>query len=165
MYNTPDGNEDSSFPPKSHQACLSCKKQKRKCDKLLPTCSLCQRMQRNCDYSAAPATPSKDDIMTMQRQILELTARIDSQGGGLRSSLSGRAANGLTSPPTTYTTPSSSLSGPDTTLGGFSYPVQPLEYPLSGVQNRFPALVFLDSDTFKHGGYVVSNILWNSSLT
>ncbi|KAJ0426364.1 hypothetical protein BJY00DRAFT_272028 [Aspergillus carlsbadensis] len=30
--------------------CLQCKRRKRKCDKLLPSCSLCKRLSRTCHY-------------------------------------------------------------------------------------------------------------------
>ncbi|GJN75593.1 fungal zn(2)-Cys(6) binuclear cluster domain-containing protein [Purpureocillium lilacinum] len=39
------------MPTAMTQACLRCKQQKRKCDRLLPVCSLCQRLNRSCCYS------------------------------------------------------------------------------------------------------------------
>ncbi|KAL3957230.1 hypothetical protein ACCO45_007808 [Purpureocillium lilacinum] len=41
----------AAMPTAMTQACLRCKQQKRKCDRLLPVCSLCQRLNRSCCYS------------------------------------------------------------------------------------------------------------------
>lgn len=38
-------------PHEAPRVCLSCKTQKRKCDKALPSCSACQRGNRQCTYS------------------------------------------------------------------------------------------------------------------
>ncbi|CAP95657.1 Pc21g07600 [Penicillium rubens Wisconsin 54-1255] len=32
------------------QACVRCRRQKRKCDKILPCCTLCKRLNKHCDY-------------------------------------------------------------------------------------------------------------------
>jgi hypothetical protein len=73
----------------------------------------------------------------------------------LESRLNG--GNGVLSPPATFATPASSLSAPEQ-LGQPTpaYNTQQLQqdYSFQGVQNRFPAIAFLDSDSFKHGGYV-----------
>lgn len=67
--------------------------------------------------------------------------------------------NGVLSPPTTFAaTPASSLSVQET-LGGptpaaFNPAPQPTQDYTWQVQNRFPAIAFLDSDSFKHGGFV-----------
>lgn len=137
----------------SHQACLSCKKQKRKCDKGLPSCSLCLRMNRPCDYSNPPQTPSNDDFLSMQRQIAELTARLDAQTRGM-SGLENVPGGGM-SPSASYAPPASALSAQDTGLNGYTYtPQQHQEYAIQPVDvpNRFPRISFLDSDKFKHGG-------------
>jgi hypothetical protein len=131
-------------PLKSNQACLSCKKQKRKCDKNLPSCSLCSRMQRACDYSIAPPTPSRDDLAEMQRQIADLTSKIDAQSP-VAGVVVASGAKSTASPAT-----SSSYAAPS--HSSFSDP--PSETSISVVQNRFPAIAFLDSDAFKHGGCV-----------
>ncbi|KAH8805052.1 hypothetical protein F5884DRAFT_902138 [Xylogone sp. PMI_703] len=48
------------------QACLPCKKQKRKCDKSLPKCSLCIRLCRDCNYGPPL---SEMDIVALSRSI------------------------------------------------------------------------------------------------
>ncbi|KAJ5119131.1 hypothetical protein N7476_011485 [Penicillium atrosanguineum] len=35
---------------RSNQACIRCRQQKRKCDKVLPVCALCKRLSRVCRY-------------------------------------------------------------------------------------------------------------------
>ncbi|PYI07086.1 hypothetical protein BO78DRAFT_444274 [Aspergillus sclerotiicarbonarius CBS 121057] len=59
--------EDStSFAPR---ACVACRKLKRGCDKGLPSCSLCTRTSRECDYSEiSPA----DEINQLRTKVREL---------------------------------------------------------------------------------------------
>ncbi|KIX07922.1 uncharacterized protein Z518_02576 [Rhinocladiella mackenziei CBS 650.93] len=63
--------------PKAPQACVACRKQKRKCDKALPSCSLCSRMSRSCDYSESNPHPSADDFAMMRQKIADLEARLE----------------------------------------------------------------------------------------
>jgi len=56
------------------QACSSCRKQKRKCDKQLPSCGLCVRIGRLCDYvddSRGPA-PSSEEFSSLRQEVAEL---------------------------------------------------------------------------------------------
>ncbi|OQD95299.1 hypothetical protein PENSOL_c021G12066 [Penicillium solitum] len=39
------------------QACLCCRRQKRKCDKILPRCTLCKRLNKPCDYLLPAEAP------------------------------------------------------------------------------------------------------------
>jgi hypothetical protein len=138
MYASPNGMPDMNVQ-RANQACMSCRKQKRKCSKALPACQLCERMNRHCDYSDSTPPPTSDDYNALRLKIMELESRIN---GG----------NGVISPPTSFATPSSTLSGPEA-LGqpapGYN---PPQDYLWQGVQNRFPAIAFLDSDSFKNGG-------------
>lgn len=59
------------------QACVSCRRQKRKCDKILPSCSLCTRMSRACDYSEGNPNPTPEDFATMRQKIADLEARLE----------------------------------------------------------------------------------------
>ncbi|KAJ9149835.1 Fungal specific transcription factor [Pleurostoma richardsiae] len=43
----------------ARQACLSCRKQKRKCTRGLPSCELCRRNRRLCDYPADALRPNQ----------------------------------------------------------------------------------------------------------
>ncbi|KAF4960377.1 hypothetical protein FGADI_1024 [Fusarium gaditjirri] len=62
---------------RSEQACKACKKQKRRCDKALPECSLCKRTQRLCEYGiAAGFQPSASDWSMMQARLSELESRL-----------------------------------------------------------------------------------------
>ncbi|KAH6711553.1 hypothetical protein BKA61DRAFT_611180 [Leptodontidium sp. MPI-SDFR-AT-0119] len=124
----------------ANQACLSCKKQKRKCDKALPACALCNRMNRACDYSDATPPPTSDDFNALKMKVMQLEATL----------------HGRHSQPTSYTPSSSSGLAVAESIGHQipAYnPTQDISW--QGVQNRFPAIAFLDSDTFKYGGVVV----------
>lgn len=53
-------------------ACNACKRQKRKCTKELPKCSLCARMSRECDYSNDTFSLSGENAQALQNRISEL---------------------------------------------------------------------------------------------
>ncbi|KAI1259209.1 fungal-specific transcription factor domain-containing protein [Xylariaceae sp. FL1019] len=61
---------------KATQACLSCRKQKRKCDKSMPSCALCTRMSRFCDYSDTPPNPTVEDIEALRARLAELETKL-----------------------------------------------------------------------------------------
>jgi len=132
-------------PPKANQACLTCRKQKRKCDKALPGCSLCQRMNRHCDYSDSTPQPTAEDYQALKREMAELKSIMQGGNGG---------GNVMLSPSMTYATTSNSLSGPEAMAQQAQGYIPPQEYIWQGVQNRFPAITFLDSDASQTGGYV-----------
>lgn len=122
----------------ANQACLSCKKQKRKCDKALPACALCSRMNRACDYSDATPPPTSDDFNALKIKVMQLEATL----------------HGRHNQATPYT-PSSGLASAET-IGHQLSPYNPhQDISWQSVQNRFPAIAFLDGDTFKYGGVVV----------
>src|SRR4051794_28828981 len=73
---------DNSPSTRAHQACVSCRKQKRKCDKVLPSCSLCKRLARHCDYRDAPSSASSDDFVELRQKVQELEARLESKQPG-----------------------------------------------------------------------------------
>ncbi|KAI1608415.1 hypothetical protein EDD36DRAFT_98280 [Exophiala viscosa] len=74
---------DGSDIPKAPQACVACRKAKRKCSKDLPSCALCSRMSRACDYSETTQSPNADDFAVMRQKIADLEARLE----GRRSDL------------------------------------------------------------------------------
>ncbi|ETN37564.1 uncharacterized protein HMPREF1541_07186 [Cyphellophora europaea CBS 101466] len=80
----PHSSNDPS-PPTEHrglraaQACVACRKQKRKCDKQLPLCSLCSRMGRSCDYSDSTPTPNADDFAMLRQKVTDLEAKLESR--------------------------------------------------------------------------------------
>lgn len=61
--------------------------------------------------------------------------------------------NGVHNQPTPYTTPAS-LTASDNLAAAPAY-TPPQDIPWQSIQNRFPAIAFLDSDTFKYGGIAV----------
>ncbi len=87
---------------KAAQACTTCRKQKRRCDKTLPTCGLCSRMGRMCDYSDSQPAPTAEDLTTLQAKLAELENRLNSnssespasgKGAGARDPLWASATN------------------------------------------------------------------------
>lgn len=52
---------NGDHPERAEQSCVSCKRLKRRCSKDLPTCELCTRVGRRCNYSATPSTPTRSD--------------------------------------------------------------------------------------------------------
>lgn len=128
--------------PKARQACITCRKQKRKCDKALPSCSLCARMNRPCDYSDAPAAPTSEEFNALRMKLLELESRMNGPNGSLNSA-SFDPSSGGPHPD------QQGLGAPDS-----SFAVPEPHWPV--VHNRFPAILFLDSESFQNGGYVNS---------
>lgn len=151
QYGSPHGGNplpvDPQIPqvPKAPQACLSCKKQKRKCSKTLPACSLCERMNRHCDYSDASPPPTSEDFTALQRKVMELESRLNGGGGSMDQSSS-------------YPTPATAALNGQEGLAQVANYSPPQSLPWQGVQNRFPAIAFLDSESFKYGGYVSSKM-------
>ncbi|CAL3973622.1 unnamed protein product [Diplocarpon coronariae] len=148
-YGPPGGTPNSHgaqeyLGPKANQACMSCRKQKRKCNKALPACSLCERMQRACDYSNDAPAPTSDDFNALRMKVMELEATLNSR-------------NCLMGASTSYATPSSAVSVSVSDSMGHHLPsyTPPQDIPWQGIQNRFPALAFLDSNTFKYGGIAI----------
>lgn len=121
---------------KSLQACLSCRAQKRKCNKALPGCGLCIRVKRDCNYSFEPAsTSSSVEFQTLQRKVRRLEAQLDvySTHGSPVSSDSRRS---------TSRTPASSLNE-----------VEDIEQ-----ENQvIPSVFFLDGASFISGRYQIGH--------
>ncbi|KAH8810901.1 fungal-specific transcription factor domain protein [Xylogone sp. PMI_703] len=58
-------------------ACAPCRKGKRRCDKILPNCSLCERIGRPCDYTdPTPATVDPAELQARIHQLEELVAQL-----------------------------------------------------------------------------------------
>jgi hypothetical protein len=155
QYPTPESAIDANLnslppPPKANQACLSCRRQKRRCDKRIPACSLCERMGRACDYSDASPAPTAEDFNALRQKLAELESRLL---GNDRASLSG-IGNG--SPYQSMPTGSISSAPSDPVQSQLSTytPGPPYQPP---VQNRFPAIAFLDAETFINGRVEVPN--------
>ncbi|KAL2417406.1 hypothetical protein ABEF95_015225 [Exophiala dermatitidis] len=73
---------EPSGPTRAPQACLACRKQKRRCDKALPSCSLCVRMCRTCDYSDTNSSPGSEDFAMLRQKLADLEARLDGRRSG-----------------------------------------------------------------------------------
>jgi hypothetical protein len=125
-----------SAEAKAAQACVPCRKQKRKCDKGLPACGLCSRMGRICDYTDVQQAPTADDLIAMQMKIAELEQRLNQKAPEIAGSYAS---------PNGHTPSSSETLGPSASLlraMGESPP------PWIPAQNTFPSAMFLDIDCF-----------------
>jgi hypothetical protein len=68
-----------TLPSKADQACGACKKQKRRCDKSLPECSLCSRTGRPCTYGISPQQPpTAEEFSALQARLEGLEDRLSS---------------------------------------------------------------------------------------
>ncbi|KAK3945368.1 hypothetical protein QBC46DRAFT_372049 [Diplogelasinospora grovesii] len=148
------GLSSSLSPVKASQACLSCRKQKRKCDKLLPACGLCGRMGRQCDYTtdvntAAQPAPTAEDLAALQLRLMELENRLNrdkDQASPDSSSInpsSGGGGGGSSRPSVNTTRGSLWLpAGSSNGIGSNN----------SFGMMRFPSAIFLDIDCFRWAG-------------
>lgn len=132
------------------QACSACKKQKRKCDKILPACSLCQRIGRPCDYrpESQLQAPSPEDFFALRQQVSDLEQLLRASAGVNRS-ITPAASNGHTSSngSLSFTNGSSpSANNPLSSSSGSQF---------WGAPNAFPSLYFLDSNAFTYEKFQV----------
>lgn len=127
-------------------ACASCRKQKRKCDKLLPRCSLCQRIGRSCDYSddSRVAVPSTDEITALRQEVAELKNLLSDGIATVRSNGNSYGSNGHSSGLT--------MSNDGSPADMFGVPGQPTAWP---APSAFPSLFFLDSNAFEYERFQV----------
>lgn len=132
----PRGDQDQladnpgSTMSRAPQACVACRKQKRKCDKLVPSCSRCASLQRICDYAESrPGTvPTAEDVAVLQKKLNELEGRLNSRPEDQ---------------------PSMTLSDSEAYMGvSESIPGDDLNTPTW--KNKFPSVFFLDSDVYKY---------------
>ena len=67
--------DNTSF--RASLACSSCKKQKRKCDKVLPICGFCSHTHRACEYHDLPEKqPSAADFAALEARLALLENRM-----------------------------------------------------------------------------------------
>ncbi|KAG8163774.1 hypothetical protein KVR01_007071 [Diaporthe batatas] len=144
----------SSTGSRAAQACATCRKQKRKCDKTLPSCSRCSSLQRTCDYSdpASPAvapSTSAEAFASLQMKLAEIEARLESV-----------RANPAQNPTNASGTPGSSTyvgteSSPESAAAhqgpGIVWPGGEMwvDGRASSKKTKFPAVMFLDSDVHR----------------
>lgn len=119
--NNPPPRESLSL--RASQACVACRKQKRKCDKQLPSCTLCVRMNRPCDYSDSTPTPNADDFALLRQKVTDLESKLES-----RDTPWGRT---------------------NTLGGGRSYGPSPDKGSPADQPSAFPPMFLLDSEIFK----------------
>ncbi|POS88067.1 hypothetical protein EPUL_000562 [Erysiphe pulchra] len=128
--------------PKAPQACMSCRKQKRKCSKTLPACALCHRMGRHCDYSDSAPAPTSEDFHALRMKLIELESKLKYSQRGFGPNFTNSGTHGGLCVQGEQLEPFQQISA-------FSHLREP---PWLGLQNRFPSLALLDGITFRNGG-------------
>ncbi|KAI3395728.1 hypothetical protein diail_951 [Diaporthe ilicicola] len=137
------------------QACVTCRKQKRKCDKILPSCSRCASLQRACDYSdaASPAAgPSAEAFASLQTKLAEIEARLDSARAiPPRNHMGGTPGSSAYVGGSESSPESAGLitAGP----GGDMW----VDGQTSCRSTNFPGVMFLDSDIYKSARIQIPN--------
>jgi hypothetical protein len=121
---------------KAAQACVPCRKQKRKCDKGLPACGLCSRMGRICGYTDVQQAPTAEDLMSMQMKIVELEQRLNQKEQQNGNSVTLRNGQGNSTEATSAPSPS------------FLNIVNEKPSLWMPAQSKFPSAMFLDIDCF-----------------
>ncbi|PVH85585.1 hypothetical protein DL98DRAFT_48816 [Cadophora sp. DSE1049] len=56
---------------KASHVCTPCRKQKKACDKLFPSCSTCSRLRRECSYESGPA-PDLGSLESLSARLINL---------------------------------------------------------------------------------------------
>lgn len=93
MSTSPGGN--------AAQACIACRKNKRKCGRELPGCALCTRLAKHCQYTeAAVASPSSQSL---QEQISQLQSELSSLRDTVSERRSASQVSSSTSSPNAVT--------------------------------------------------------------
>ncbi|KAE9366721.1 hypothetical protein N431DRAFT_471753 [Stipitochalara longipes BDJ] len=69
---TKDPTSNSMSPRKAAKACIACRDRKRKCDRFIPSCSLCYRLGRRCQYEPRVRLPSQD----LRGSVISLPSRL-----------------------------------------------------------------------------------------
>ncbi|KAK4627040.1 Transcription factor BOA15 [Fulvia fulva] len=133
------------------QACSSCRKQKRKCDKQIPQCGLCLRIGRACDYSAdaPPPMPSADDFEALRQKVMDLEGLLSRAVNTPNSGLSNGSSGGVN-----MSNGSSSLSNGQSPANVLALSPAPPPGPWPG-PTTFPSMFFLDSDAFEYDRFHV----------
>lgn len=126
------------------QACTTCRKQKRKCDKTLPQCSRCTTLQRLCDYSESTPVdaistpvPTAADFAALHNKLVEIEARLNVQPDRNLRPLSALDADAG----------SSTRPSPDSYDLGWP-PSWTDDHPV--VRRTFPSVLFLDIDVYRN---------------
>ncbi|KAF2236031.1 hypothetical protein EV356DRAFT_464035 [Viridothelium virens] len=142
-------NSEEPTGPRATQACVSCRRQKRKCDKVLPECGLCRRIGRPCDYEVGPPhSVDRDDFDSLQQKVLDLEARL-AQSTASNNGFENGARNGFGSS-NAAVSPSALSSSAFASPPRFASVNNGLKAP-----SPFPSLFFLDANTFEQGRYTV----------
>lgn len=148
----PNALRGTTSTPRAAQACTSCRRQKRRCDKRLPACSRCASLQRTCDYAAevTGGGPTAEDFAALQTRLAEIEARLVGGGSGDGSNPSAARgdAQGL---PTAGRMWGSTPEDDDARLSA-AMNANGLGQGPNVVTNRFPSVLFLDIETYKFSG-------------
>lgn len=163
-----DANTSDALPASfAAQACTSCRKQRRKCSKDLPSCILCLRLGRRCEYSTDQVLnrSAQDEIDYLRGKIKTLESRlavslqpetmdemsVDSNEMMSSQASSTRSRDGEDS------VMAGAPAIEDQRLRGTMQSSSEIEVnPDFEAGKRFPALFFLDYACFQHQGLAIN---------
>lgn len=130
----------------AQQACASCRKQKRKCDKQLPACSLCQRIGRTCDYTieSPGSLPSTEEFAALRQKVIDLESALSDRGHNLSSGFTRQDD-----------TPAFSNDIWSSDSGSSNAAQASVTYRSWPAPATFPPLFFLDSNAFTYERFQV----------
>ncbi|QIW97529.1 hypothetical protein AMS68_003047 [Peltaster fructicola] len=130
-------------PSLAAQACSACRKQKRRCDKQLPACTLCIRIGRDCKYlheqARDPEVSSSAEFEALRQRVIDLESVIATSS----ARADGVPENGTPRPHATKDSLSAAMGDRVAVAGS---------WPTRSGQQQFPSLFFLDALIFGYAG-------------
>ena len=132
---------------RTQQACRACKQQKRRCDKGMPECSLCQRTGRKCEYTDPP------DPLPTAAEFAAMRTRLDYVEERLASSADQSFIESRSSPAASNRTYLDPIDPHNLGWSAFS-PTNSNSLAMSQDHSKvdFPVALFLDIDYFVWAG-------------
>ncbi|KAK0960509.1 hypothetical protein LTS01_020868 [Friedmanniomyces endolithicus] len=128
------------------QACSSCRKQKRRCDKQVPSCSLCVRIGRPCDYAedVRGQAPSPEEFTALRQEVAELKNLL---AAGRAPPSNGHGGNGHSGHQSSSNGSYGNDDSPSNILSSYGGQQQQPTWPGAFT---FPTLYFLDSNAYEY---------------
>lgn len=163
-----DGPQDiqSNGAALAPQACQNCRKQKRKCDKQMPSCSLCNRIGRICDYSVdhQSSAPSSEEFAALRQKVADLEGLLTRSAGNNFGPTSNGSSGGVNLGNTGPWSNNVGSNGSGSWSNGMSNGSSPANLlsltppsnqPMWPGPSTFPSLFFLDSEAFDYERYQI----------
>nr|POE79856.1 putative transcriptional regulatory protein [Quercus suber] len=147
-----NGNHSGQLAP---QACRACRAHKRRCDKQIKGCSLCIRLNRQCDYVVDYKAPTPEAFKALLNDVAELKATMQCQPvvDHIRKKARYNQSHDLLSGPSAVNSEESNSSS--TTASLPDVPNTRIKVPLTSGPSPFPSAFLLDSNVFEYDRSVI----------